>query len=116
MARLRKNETGINITTSGAAPARRKIAETPRKRSIAQPEPQAEIATPGLIAETITEPEIESVSPISGETAVDFSPTQQDIAALAYTYWAERGFSDGNPEHDWLRAETELRRRTPVTL
>ncbi len=116
MARLRKNETGINITASGAAPARRKAAETQRKRSIAQPESQAEIATPQLIADTITETEIESATFTSRESAVDFLPTQQDIAALAYTYWVERGCSEGNPEQDWLRAEAELRQRTPVTL
>ena len=36
------------------------------------------------------------------------SPTHDQIAALAQKFWAERGYTDGNAEHDWLRAEHEL--------
>ena len=32
----------------------------------------------------------------------------REIAERAYYYWAERGFSDGSPEEDWLRAEKAL--------
>jgi Protein of unknown function (DUF2934) len=35
----------------------------------------------------------------------------QEIAELAYRYWAERGFRGGNPEEDWLRAEKTLSER-----
>jgi hypothetical protein len=31
------------------------------------------------------------------------------IAELAYSYWAERGFVHGSHEEDWLRAEKALR-------
>lgn len=31
-----------------------------------------------------------------------------DIARLAYSYWERRGWSDGSPHEDWLRAEREL--------
>jgi hypothetical protein len=30
------------------------------------------------------------------------------IAELAYSYWAERGFAHGSHEEDWLRAEKAL--------
>ena len=36
-------------------------------------------------------------------------PTQAQIAALAYQYYVDRGFSDGHDQEDWLRAETALR-------
>ena len=36
-------------------------------------------------------------------------PTREQIARLAEKYWAERGWPDGSPEQDWLRAEQELR-------
>lgn len=36
-------------------------------------------------------------------------PTREQIARLAEKYWIERGRPDGTPEHDWLRAEQELR-------
>lgn len=35
-------------------------------------------------------------------------PTHDQIAALAHKFWAERGYTHGNAEHDWLRAEQEL--------
>ena len=33
---------------------------------------------------------------------------QEDIAALAHSYWVEREHSHGSHEEDWLRAEREL--------
>jgi Protein of unknown function (DUF2934) len=35
-------------------------------------------------------------------------PTHDQIAALAQKFWAERGYTEGHAEHDWLRAEREL--------
>lgn len=34
--------------------------------------------------------------------------SQDEIAALAYSYWVERGHAHGHAEQDWLRAEREL--------
>jgi Protein of unknown function (DUF2934) len=36
-------------------------------------------------------------------------PSQEQIALLAEKYWAERGWPEGSPEQDWLRAEQELK-------
>jgi Protein of unknown function (DUF2934) len=36
-------------------------------------------------------------------------PSKEEIARLAEKYWAERGWPQGSPEQDWLRAEQELR-------
>ena len=35
--------------------------------------------------------------------------THEQVAALAYSYWAARGYASGSPEQDWLRAERELK-------
>lgn len=48
--------------------------------------------------------EVSSPSPMQ-------APTHQEIAMLAEKYWAERGWPQGSPEQDWLRAEQELRGR-----
>jgi hypothetical protein len=37
------------------------------------------------------------------------APTREEIARLAEKYWAERGWPEGSPEQDWLRAEQELK-------
>jgi hypothetical protein len=37
------------------------------------------------------------------------APSYEQIAELARKYWAERGYTDGQHEDDWFRAEQELR-------
>ncbi len=107
MARLRKNETSVNITpnAASAAPARRKTTSAPRARATAnsdavstEPAPEEPAATPVVTA-------------VSATAIIEYSPSHKEIAALAYTYWEERGYTEGCPEHDWLRAEAELRQR-----
>jgi hypothetical protein len=34
--------------------------------------------------------------------------TSEEIAKLAYCYWADRGYQGGNPEEDWARAKQAL--------
>lgn len=85
MARIRKTEPDIVVTAAGAAPARRKAAPAPRK------------TLPALTTASVAVPE--------------YRPTREEIAAQAYSYWVERGYQEGCPEEDWLRAERELYRR-----
>jgi hypothetical protein len=40
---------------------------------------------------------------------VSLEITNDAVAQLAYSYWADRGYQGGSPEEDWLRAEQELR-------
>ena len=37
--------------------------------------------------------------------------TPQDIAALAFQLWQDRGCPEGSPDQDWLRAAERLRSR-----
>jgi hypothetical protein len=39
------------------------------------------------------------------------APTHQEIAALAYSYWEQRGRQGGSALEDWFRAERELQQR-----
>ena len=39
-------------------------------------------------------------------------PTYEEIAALAYQLWEQRGGGDGDSELDWLEAERRLAIRT----
>jgi hypothetical protein len=110
MARPRKTETSVNIgpNAASAAPVRRKTA-APRTRAtvkpaamLTQPASEEEVATP-------------VVSVVSEAVITGYLPSHKEIAALAYTYWEERGYAHGNPDQDWLRAESELRQRAPAT-
>jgi len=40
------------------------------------------------------------------------TPPHDAIAALAYSYWEQRGRTPGSDLEDWLRAERELRSGT----
>jgi shikimate kinase len=86
MARKRNSDNYIVSTGGGAAAARR-----------------TQVTRPTLAAET-------PVSPVP-QSSVSRQPEYREIAELAYSYWAARGFSEGNPEEDWCRAEQELAAR-----
>src|ERR1700722_15800159 len=79
------------VVSSGAAPARAKSTVTRKHRNSAAKE-RSETA----------------IAPSSAATQTP-SPTFDDIAQLAYSYWEARGFCGGSSEEDWLRAEQHLR-------
>ena len=108
MARLRKNETTVGgaQTGSAAAPVRRSSA-APRKRAAAQSGPGETVGQ--------TEEIPAATSAVSEAVFIEFAPSHDEISALAYSYWADRGYAEGCPEQDWLRAEAELRRRGRAT-
>jgi hypothetical protein len=69
-----------------------------------------------LAAEIPTAPRVKSVKHSKATTAPPASAVQAAanavdthdlIAKIAYGYWEARGFQDGSPEQDWLRAEQE---------
>jgi hypothetical protein len=88
MARIRKTEPAVTVSAAAAAPARRKTATATQK-----PRLPAVTAAKVAIVESIEVP---------------YSSAQDEIAALAYSYWVGRGCQGGSPEEDWLRAEREL--------
>jgi hypothetical protein len=95
MATKRSKDNNISMpNAAGAAPARRKSAATPRPKHGIQRSAAAPVT--GTIVEVV-----------AAETG--YAPACNEIAALAYTYWADRGRQGGSPEEDWLRAERELR-------
>ncbi|HTP33962.1 MAG TPA: DUF2934 domain-containing protein [Candidatus Acidoferrales bacterium] len=47
-------------------------------------------------------------SPRANIEIVSEEEAENEIAALAYKMWQERGCPIGSPEEDWYRAEEEL--------
>lgn len=88
------------VVSAGAAPARGKGKVT-RMHQTAATADAPETATAAA-------PVVEPLAALPAESPVT-SPTFEQIAQLAYTYWEERGYQGGSQEQDWLRAESELR-------
>ena len=63
-----------------------------------------EVESPGVIATAVMELKNDPTS----------APSEEQIAALAYSYWEARGYKGGSSEEDWFRAERELRERLLV--
>jgi len=98
MTRKRVPENPAVVSSTAAAPARRKSVSAKR------------VTRPTVVEMSnapVSEPEVLSVvaAAVVSETPAE---SYQD-ARLAYSYWAARGYQGGSPEADWLRAEQELR-------
>ena len=108
MTRKRTTENDLVVSGGGAAaPVRRKAAARPRARRAAEP-----VETPAPVAAAP-----ETVAPQADAASSVYTPSSEEIAALAYSYWESRGCQGGCPEEDWVRAERELALRAkPVTL
>jgi hypothetical protein len=102
MTRKRTTENDLLVTGAGApSPARRKGGSTrPRVKRT---------------AETIAPVVIPPVVIVERETQ-DYTPSYEEIAILAYTYWEARGRQGGCPEEDWVRAEQELRGKATAAM
>src|ERR1035441_4720175 len=99
MTRKRVSENQVAVSSTGAAPVRRKSASPKR---VAHP------STAGIYTTPASEAEPLAVEPVAA-VAVPAESLQEAVSRLAYSYAEARGFVGGSPEEDWLRAEQELR-------
>jgi hypothetical protein len=53
------------------------------------------------------------ITPESTKPCADIAVDEDEVAALAYRLWLDRGRPDGSPEEDWYLAERKLRRLRP---
>jgi DUF2934 family protein len=63
---------------------------------------------------TKTMPKMGTVSE-SVKTAATVSPTENEIGAIAYQLWLDRGCPIGSDQEDWFRAEVMLKNSVVVT-
>src|SRR5579863_1591597 len=102
MKRKRSSETEFSVSSSAAAvPARRQTASNARTRT----------KVPVVPVETESEATVAS-TPVAQAIATNYTPSFDEVAALAYSFWEARGYQGGSPEEDWLAAEQQLRART----
>jgi hypothetical protein len=68
------------------------------KKSTSRKKTSASASAPKAIAPKKTSKSVQEIRSVS----------QEEIAALAHRFWAERGYQHGHDAEDWLRAEQAL--------
>jgi Protein of unknown function (DUF2934) len=92
-----KRNPGSEPIVSGASRGKGKVTRKHQSAAAAETSENPIAATPAIEL-----PAVAAGSPVT-------HPAFEEIAQLAYCYWEARGYQDGSPEQDWLRAEHELR-------
>jgi hypothetical protein len=80
----------------------------PKPAAESVPQPKALAATAAAAAPSSTP----VVNSFPKETATPALLSDNEVAVLAYSYYAARGFQHGFAEEDWLRAEQVISSRT----
>jgi hypothetical protein len=92
---MAKKQVNINESAAAAAPGRGAKSRAPRVKT-AQHSKTVSVEPVGVPA----------ASPVTAENPHDA------IARIAYSLWEARGYEEGSPVEDWLRAEQKYRELT----
>jgi len=99
------NTTAPQAPVTAAEESTKTRRKAPGKKSAVEATPAAKqhrgAARKSVIAAAEEKPVLAVPAPIS----------HADIASLAYSYWAERGYQGGSAEEDWFRAQKHLSSR-----
>lgn len=101
------SETGSAKHRKSGSPE--KIEGAPAVKTAAAAAGSASVSSPVIDSVGVLTPAARS-SEIAAKSA-EISPSHEEIARLAHSYWIARGYTNGSPEQDWLRAERELKRK-----
>jgi hypothetical protein len=125
---LRKSNPSEPVVSANAVPsarnARTKTSDkAPGARAAKHSKAVVEepVTAPSVAAPVVTTP-VTAAAPVVTTPVVAATPvvekplaapavkvvSQEEIAKLAYCYWADRGYQDGDPQEDWARAEKAL--------
>jgi DUF2934 family protein len=100
-------KASLSTAAEEAAPTAKRATRSSKKKS--------DVTDMASIKHSHKVPSSVVSSPVTSAKPLSDSPSRtvhhHEIAELAYYYWAERGFREGNPEEDWLRAEKTLSAR-----
>jgi hypothetical protein len=120
-ARKARTKTSDKAPVSRAAKHSKAVVEEPvAAPSVAAPVVNEPVVAVPVVAEPIVAEHVAAelvvpapvaAQPVAAEplaAAPAKTVSREDIAKLAYCYWADRGYQGGSPEEDWLRAENTL--------
>ena len=103
--------------TSEMGPAKHRKSSSPEPVIERSPVVKTTAPTAAGYANAVASPVIDSVGVMTpsrgsaelGTRSAEISPSHEEIAKLAHSYWVARGHAPGSPEEDWVRAERELK-------
>lgn len=93
-------------TTSAKAPGARAAKHS--KAVVEEPLPAPSVAAPAVVTSEAAAEPVAAPSITLTPTPTVKTVSHDDIARLAYCYWADRGYQGGDPREDWARAEKAL--------
>ena len=118
---MRKLNPSEPAVSANAAPSARKArsktsdkAPVTRAAKHSKAVVEESVSAPSVAAPVFATPVVPVVAdaaPLASEpvaAAPVKSVSHEEIATLAYCYWADRGYQGGNPQEDWARAEKAL--------
>ena len=113
---MRKSNPSEPVVSANAAPSVRKArtkTSTKATGARAAKHSKAVVEEPVTSFEPVVAPVVVPAEPAAfvAQTAAPApvkSVSHEEIAKLAYCYWADRGYQGGNPQEDWARAEKAL--------
>ena len=117
-ARNARSKTSDKAPGARAAKHSKAVVEEPiTAPSVAAPEPasapvaaavvaQPEVPVAAVLAPVVKAPVVEA--PAAPPAPKVKTVSSEEIAKLAYCYWADRGYQGGDPAEDWARAEKTL--------
>ena len=103
-----KSKTADVTAEAPAAAEPRKKASTAKPKTAAAATHKRTSPTKSKVVAEVAAVVAQPVALAPEQTETSRVPTHTEIAALAYSYWVNRGYQDGNPNEDWFRAEREL--------
>ena len=106
---LRKlNPSEPNVSANAVPSARNARSKTSDKA----PSARAAKHSKAVVEEPLPAPSEAAVERVAAFVAdqpeVPKAVSTEEIAKLAYCYWADRGYQGGDPKEDWVRAEKAL--------
>src|SRR5207237_10019023 len=84
-----------------AKPTTTRVRSSKHSKAVSTAEPEIETPTAELEFEQPVPAALETLSAVMAPA----EDAQQEISAIAYGYWAARGYQGGSPVEDWTRAE-----------
>lgn len=98
--------------TAAPTPVTAAEENTKSRRKTSSPKAAAEATPAAKQHRGAAKKSVNTAAEEKSAVAAPAKVSHADIATLAYSYWAERGYQGGSADEDWFRAERFLSSRS----